>query len=160
MAKGAVGFIGLGRMGFPMARNLAAGGWRVHVSDVSSDAVKRANAVSGVTVHPAPQDVASRAGVLFSALPNDEIVLATYLGAAGVLAGARAGLVTCDCSTVTPETSQRIYAAARERQGTHLDTPMLRASPQAESGAVFFMVRGGRQALRAAQPPPDRLRPL
>src|SRR5215813_12661377 len=125
MAKGEVGFIGLGRMGFPMARNLAAAGWSVHVHDVSPDAAKRAAAVSGITVHAAPRDVAHQASVLFSALPNDEIVLGTYLGATGVLAGARAGLVTCDCSTVTPETSQRIHGTARERQITHLDTPML-----------------------------------
>src|SRR5881628_490216 len=152
MAKGEVGFIGLGRMGFPMARNLAAAGWAVHVHDVSPDAAKRAGAVSGITVHAAPREVAARAGVLFSALPNDEIVLDTYLGAAGVLAGARAGLVTCDCSTVTPETSQKIHASARGRGVTHLDTPMLGSSPQAESGEVFFMVGGERGALATVQP--------
>ena len=152
MAKGEVGFIGLGRMGFPMARNLAAAGWAVHVHDVSPEAAKRAAAVSGITVHAAPRDVAGQASVVFTALPNDEIVLATYLGPAGVLAGARTGLVTCDCSTVTPETSQRIHAAARERRATHLDTPMLGSSPQAESGEVFFMVGGEREALATVQP--------
>jgi 3-hydroxyisobutyrate dehydrogenase-like beta-hydroxyacid dehydrogenase len=152
MAKGDVGFIGLGRMGFPMARNLAAAGWAVHVHDVSPDAAKRAGAVGGITVHGAPRDVAARATVLFSALPNDDIVLETYLGGAGVLAGARAGSVTCDCSTVTPETSQRIHAAARERGITHLDTPMLGSSPQAESGEIFFMIGGDRAALPTVQP--------
>ncbi len=152
MAKGEVGFIGLGRMGFPMARNLAAAGWTVHAHDVSPDAAKRAGAVSGVSVHAAPRDVAARAGVLFTALPNDEIVLETYLGPAGVLAGARPGLVTCDCSTVTPETSQTVHAAARERGVTHLDTPMLGSSPQAESGEVFFMVGGDRETLAKVQP--------
>ena len=152
MAKGEIGFIGLGRMGFPMARNLAAAGWAVHVHDVSPDAAKRAGAASGITVHGTAHEVAARAGVLFSALPNDEIVLDTYLGAAGVLAGSRPGLVTCDCSTVTPETSQKISAAARERGVAHLDTPMLGSSPQAESGEVFFMVGGEREALATAQP--------
>jgi 3-hydroxyisobutyrate dehydrogenase-like beta-hydroxyacid dehydrogenase len=152
MAKGEVGFIGLGRMGFPMARNLAAAGWAVHAHDVSQEAAKRAAAVAGVTVHPAPRDAAARVTALFTALPNDAIVLETYLGAAGVLAGARAGLVTCDCSTVTPETSQKIHAAARERGVFHLDTPMLGSSPQAESGEVFFMVGGEREKLAAVQP--------
>jgi 3-hydroxyisobutyrate dehydrogenase-like beta-hydroxyacid dehydrogenase len=152
MAKGEVGFIGLGRMGFPMARNLAAAGWAVHVHDVSPDAVKRAAAVSGVTVHPAAREVAARVTALFTALPNDEIVLDTYLGAAGVHAGARAGLVTCDCSTVSPETSQRLHAAARQRNVAHLDTPMLGSSPQAETGEVFFMVGGEREALAKVQP--------
>ena len=152
MAKGEVGFIGLGRMGFPMARNLAAAGWAVHVHDLSPDAAKRAGAVGGITVHSAPRDVAARAAVLFSALPNDDIVVETYLGMHGVLAGARAGIVTCDCSTVTPETSQRVHAAAGERGVTHLDTPMLGSSPQAESGEIFFMVGGDRAALATVQP--------
>src|SRR5436309_903473 len=95
---------------------------------------------------------APNATVLFSALPNDEIVLDTYLGGAGVLAGARPGLVTCDCSTVTPETSQKIHAAARGRGVAHLDTPMLGSSPQAESGEVFFMVGGDRDQLATVQP--------
>ena len=152
MAKGEVGFIGLGRMGFPMARNLAAAGWTVHVYDVSPDAARRAGAVAGVSVHGTPRDVAARTTVVFSALPNDDIVLETYLGAAGVLAGARSGLITCDCSTVTPETTQRVHTAARERGVTHLDTPMLGSSPQAESGEVFFMVGGDREALTTVQP--------
>src|SRR5438045_7140055 len=152
MAKGEVGFIGLGRMGFPMARNLAAAGWAVHVHDVSPDAAKRADAVAGASAQPAAREVAARASVVSTALPNDEIVLETYLGAAGVLAGGRAGLITCDCSTVTPETSQKIHAAARERGVAHLDTPMLGSSPQAESGEVFFMVGGEREALATVQP--------
>src|SRR5205085_9685839 len=90
MAKGEIGFIGLGRMGFPMARNLAAAGWTVHAHDVSPDAAKRAGAVAGISVHAAPREVAARASVVCTALPNDEIVLETYLGAAGVLAGAPA----------------------------------------------------------------------
>jgi 3-hydroxyisobutyrate dehydrogenase-like beta-hydroxyacid dehydrogenase len=152
MAKGEVGFIGLGRMGFPMARNLAAAGWAVHAHDVSPDAAKRAGAVAGISVHAAPREVAARASVVFTALPNDEIVLDTYLGAAGVLAGARTGLITCDCSTVTPETSQKVHAAARGRGVAHLDTPMLGSSPQAESGEVFFMVGGERETLATVQP--------
>ncbi len=91
--------------------------------------------------------------MLFTALPNDDIVTETYLGAHGVVKGGAAGLVTCDCSTVSPEVSQRISAAARHKGITHLDTPMLGSSPQAESGEVFFMVGGDREAL-------DRVAPL
>src|SRR2546428_7739619 len=108
MAKGEVGFIGLGRMGFPMARNLAAAGWTVHAHDVSPDAAKRAGAVAGITVLGAPRDVAAHASVLFSALPNDEIVLDTYLGGAGVLAGARPGPGDCDRATVEPGASHEV----------------------------------------------------
>jgi 3-hydroxyisobutyrate dehydrogenase/2-hydroxy-3-oxopropionate reductase len=147
-----IGFIGLGRMGFPMARNLAAKGHTVHVFDVAAEALKRAAAVAGVRAHGAPRDVAARASVVFTALPNNDIVLETYLGPAGILAGARSGLITCDCSTVGPEISQRIHEAARARGVSHLDTPMLGSSPQAESGEVFFMVGGDRESLATVQP--------
>ena len=152
MSKGDVGFIGLGRMGFPMARNLAAGGYAVHVFDVAPEALKRAAGVSGMTPHAAPREVAAQVSVLFTALPNNDIVVETYLGASGVLAGARPGLVTCDCSTVSPEISQRIHETAKTRRVSHLDTPMLGSSPQAESGEVFFMVGGERERLATAQP--------
>jgi 3-hydroxyisobutyrate dehydrogenase-like beta-hydroxyacid dehydrogenase len=147
-----IGFIGLGRMGFPMARNLAAKGHALHVFDAATDALERAAAVPGVTARATPRDVAARAAVVFTALPNNDIVTETYLGAAGILAGARSGLITCDCSTVAPEISQRIHAEGRARGVSHLDTPMLGSSPQAESGEIFFMVGGERAALATVQP--------
>jgi 3-hydroxyisobutyrate dehydrogenase-like beta-hydroxyacid dehydrogenase len=152
MSKGDVGFIGLGRMGFPMARNLATDGYALHVYDTAPEALKRAGGVSGMTTHASPREVAAASTVLFTTLPNNDIVLETYLGSRGVLAGARPGLVTCDCSTVGPEISQRIHEAARARGVDHLDTPMLGSSPQAESGDVFFMVGGNRDRLATVQP--------
>ena len=152
-----VGFIGLGRMGGPMAKNLAQAGFSVHAFDVDAAATARLAGVSGVTTHRAPAEVAAAAAALFTALPNDDIVRATYLGDRGVLAGAKRGLITCDCSTVSPEVSQDIEAAARQRGVSHLDTPMLGSSPQAESGEVFFMVGGDRAALTAVQPMLDAM---
>ncbi len=152
MSKGEIGFIGLGRMGGPMARNLVQADYAVHVFDVDPAAAKRAAALSGVTPHGSPRAVAACATVVFSALPNDEIVTETYLGKDGVLAGAAPGLVTCDCSTVSPEVSQAIHAAAKSRGVSHLDTPMLGSSPQAESGEIFFMVGGDREKLAAVEP--------
>jgi 3-hydroxyisobutyrate dehydrogenase-like beta-hydroxyacid dehydrogenase len=152
MAQGEIGFIGLGRMGFPMARNLAAAGYAVHVHDVDAAVRTRAAALSGVTAHAAPREVAARATVVLTALPDDAIVTEVYLGGDGVLVGARAGSVTCDCSTVSAEVSQRIAAEARARGVTHMDTPMLGSAPQAESGEIFFMVGGDRTALAAIQP--------
>jgi 3-hydroxyisobutyrate dehydrogenase/2-hydroxy-3-oxopropionate reductase len=152
MSTREIGFIGLGRMGFPMARNLAAKGYTVHVFDVAPEALKRAAGVTGMTAHAAPRDVAAHASAVFTALPTNEIGLATYLGADGNRAGARPGLVTCDCSTVGPEISQRIHEAARAHGVSHLDTPMLGSSPQAETGEVFFMVGGDRERLATVQP--------
>jgi 3-hydroxyisobutyrate dehydrogenase-like beta-hydroxyacid dehydrogenase len=151
MAKN-VGFLGLGRMGFPMARNLGAAGYTVHVFDVAKAAVVRAGGQKGMVTHAAPREVASSVTVLFSALPNDDIVRDSYLGRDGVLAGAASGLITCDCSTVSPEVSQSISAAASARGVTHMDTPMLGSSPQAESGEIFFMVGGEPGAMPVIQP--------
>jgi len=152
MSKGEIGFIGLGRMGGPMARNLARAGYSVHVHDVEPAAVRRLEDATTVTAHGSPAEVAAHVTVLFTALPNDAIVTGTYLEAGGVLAGARPGLITCDCSTVSPDVSQTINAAARAKGVDHLDTPMLGSSPQAESGEVFFMVGGDRARLATAQP--------
>jgi len=147
-----IGFIGLGRMGGPMARNLAAAGYSLHVYDIDVAAATRLTPVSGITTHGSPRDVASKASVLFTALPNDEIVKGTYLGDHGILSGGRPGLITCDCSTVSPEVSQEIHAAAKARGIAHLDTPMLGSSPQAESGEIFFMVGGDQDKLAAIRP--------
>jgi 2-hydroxy-3-oxopropionate reductase len=152
MDKSPIGFIGLGRMGGPMARNLARAGYAVHVFDVDAAATKRAAAVGGITAHGSPTDVAGHAAVLFTALPNDEIVRRTYLDEDGVVARGGTNLITCDCSTVSPEVSQEIYAASRARGIAHLDTPMLGSSPQAESGEIFFMVGGDRDKLERIQP--------
>jgi 3-hydroxyisobutyrate dehydrogenase-like beta-hydroxyacid dehydrogenase len=147
-----IGFIGLGRMGGPMARNLAAAGYPVHAFDIDAAAVARLTTVSGITAQSSPRNVATSVAVLFTALPNDQIVKDTYLGDRGILAGGRPGLITCDCSTVSPQVSQDIHAAAGARGIAHMDTPMLGSSPQAESGEIFFMVGGDQDRLAAIRP--------
>ena len=88
MSTGEIGFVGLGRMGFPMARNLAAAGYRVHAYDVAPAAMRRAADVAGIVAHATPREAAAASTVVFTALPNDAVVRETYLGAAGLLAAA------------------------------------------------------------------------
>jgi len=153
MSKTTVGFIGLGRMGGPMSRNLARAGHAVHVFDTAPAALTRATAAApGIVAARSAREVAAAVSVLFTALPDDAIVTATYLGPDGILAGAHAGLVTCDCSTVSPEVTLKLHAEGGARGVVHLDTPMLGSSPQAESGEVFFMVGGDASALARVQP--------
>ena len=152
MIKGEIGFVGLGRMGFPMARNLARAGYRVHAHDVASEAMRRAAGVAGVVACTSPREVAGAATVVFTALPNDAIVRDTYLGASGLLAGGRPGLVTCDCSTVSPGVTLEVHRAAAGRGIHHLDTPMLGSTPQAESGEIFFMVGGDAAQMAVVRP--------
>ena len=147
-----VGFIGLGTMGGPMASNLAKAGVPLVVYDASSAAAAAAGKQAGVTVAVSPSDVASRVAVLFTCLPNDDIVRAVYLGANGVVSGARPGLVTCDCSTVSPEATLEVAAGVKARGVVHMDTPMLGSQPQAVSGEIFFIVGGDRDKQSAIKP--------
>jgi 3-hydroxyisobutyrate dehydrogenase len=147
-----VGFIGLGTMGGPMAANLAKAGVPTVVYDASPAAVAAAAKHPGVSAVTSPAEVAARVAVLFSALPNDDIVRAVYLGAGGVAAGGRAGLVTCDCSTVSPEATLAVGAGLEARGIVHMDTPMLGSQPQAVSGEIFFIVGGERDRLDAIKP--------
>ncbi len=137
-----VGFIGLGTMGMPMATNLAKAGVALVVHDASAKAMADAARLPGATAAPSAADVAARCAVLFTCLPNDAIVREVYLGATGVVSAARAGLVTCDCSTVSPEVTTAVHAALKARGVDHMDTPMLGSQPQAVEGQIFFIVGG------------------
>jgi 3-hydroxyisobutyrate dehydrogenase len=141
----AVGFIGLGTMGGPMAANLAKAGVPLVVFDANPAAAAATGAQPGVSVARTAAEVASRVSVLFTCLPNDAIVRAVYLGPDSVAVGGRAGLITCDCSTVSPEATLEVAAGLTARGIVHMDTPMLGSQPQAVSGEIFFIVGGERE---------------
>jgi 3-hydroxyisobutyrate dehydrogenase len=147
-----VGFIGLGTMGGPMATNLARAGTALVVYDTSAPAAAAIAKLPGVRFAGSPREVAGAASVLFTCLPNDAIVRAAYLGDDGIGSGGRPGLVTCDCSTVSAETTLEVSAALARRGITHMDTPMLGSQPQAVSGEIFFIVGGDRARLDAITP--------
>ena len=147
-----VGFIGLGTMGGPMATNLAKAGKPPVVYDASASAAAAVAKASGVTVAKSPAEVAAQVGVLFTCLPNDAIVKAVYLGPDGIASRAPAGLVTCDCSTVSPEATLEVAKAVAGRGITHMDTPMLGSQPQAVSGEIFFIVGGDESKVPAIAP--------
>jgi len=151
-AGGRVGFIGLGTMGLPMATNLAKAGVRLWVFDTDPAALQRVSALAGVSAAGSAQEVAAHADVVFTCLPNNEIVLRAYLGPNGIAAGAHAGLVTCDCSTVSPEVTVEIGKAMTPLGICHMDTPMLGSLPQAIEGQIFFIVGGDADAVPKIAP--------
>ena len=132
-------------MGGPMATNLARAGKTPVVYDMSAAATAALASLPGVTVAKGVADVAAQTSVLFTALPNDAIVRSVYLGPDGIAARGAAGLVTCDCSTVSPEATLDVAKGVAAKGITHMDTPMLGSEPQAVSGEIFFIV-GGDQA--------------
>ena len=147
-----VGFIGLGTMGGPMAQNLVKAGVSVVVHDANPNATKPFAGRPGVTVARSAADVAAGTNALFTCLPNDEIVRSAYLGTNGVAAGGARGLVTCDCSTVSPEVTVDLNRALAGQGITHMDTPMLGSQPQAVSGEIFFIVGGDQATLTTIAP--------
>ena len=146
-----IGFIGLGTMGGPMATNLARAGVTLVVHDTSEAAVQRVAALPGVSPAGSPREVASRSTVVFTCLPNDAIVREAYLGRDGIIVGGVSGLVTCDCSTVSPEATLEVSRALAAKGVTHMDTPMLGSAPQAVAGEIFFIVGGDRAKLSAIE---------
>jgi 3-hydroxyisobutyrate dehydrogenase-like beta-hydroxyacid dehydrogenase len=139
-------------MGGPMATNLAKAGKAPVVYDASAAATAALAREAGVTVAKSAADVAAQSAVVFTALPNDAIVREVYLGANGIMAGASAGLITCDCSTVSPEATEALAKTLASKGITHMDTPMLGSQPQAVSGEIFFIVGGDRSKLAAIEP--------
>jgi 3-hydroxyisobutyrate dehydrogenase len=139
-------------MGGPMASNLARAGKAPVVYDANTSASAALARLPGVTVATSVADVAAQSAVLFTALPNDAIVRAVYLGPDGIAAGAKAGLITCDCSTVSPEATLELSRALTAKHVTHMDTPMLGSQPQAVSGEIFFIVGGDQAQLATIAP--------
>lgn len=147
-----LGFIGVGRMGGPMAANLAKAGKNVIVYDTSAEAMERATNMAGISAVPNPAEVATKSEVVFTCLPNDEIVRAVYLDENGIQRGAKAGLITCDCSTVSPDVTTELHEVLGKQGIHHMDTPMLGSTPQAESGEIFFIVGGGAENMTKIAP--------
>jgi 3-hydroxyisobutyrate dehydrogenase-like beta-hydroxyacid dehydrogenase len=147
-----VGFIGLGTMGMPMATNLAKGGVPLVAHDASPAAREAAAKLPGAIAAGSVGEVAAQAAVIFTCLPNDTIVREVYLGPGGIASAARAGLITCDCSTVSPEVTTAIHAALKGRGVDHMDTPMLGSQPQAVEGQIFFIVGGEKTRLPTIAP--------
>lgn len=148
----AVGFIGLGTMGLPQALNLARAGKPVVVYDADPAAVQAAAAEAGVEAADSPRAVAERCAVILTCLPDDTAVDAVFRGEEGLLRALRAGTVTCDLSTVSPEFTEGLDAELQAAGVTHFTGPMLGSKPQAEAGKVFYILGGPAEGLAKITP--------
>ncbi|WP_419899240.1 NAD(P)-dependent oxidoreductase [Roseomonas sp. USHLN139] len=134
-----VGFIGLGRMGRPMASNLCRKGFRLTVNDINPEAVAE---LALLQARPAASiaEAAAAGQVIVTMLPNSAIVGQVVGGADGVLAHAKPGSVVLDMSTIDPETTDRLAAQAAERGIGFVDAPVGRLASHADRGESLFMV--------------------
>jgi 4-hydroxybutyrate dehydrogenase/sulfolactaldehyde 3-reductase len=134
-----IGFIGLGRMGRPMASNLRKKGFELIVHDVNPEPVRVLEGLGARTGNGAA-GVAQASDVVITMLPSSVEVEATVLGADGVLANGRPGQIVMDMSTVEPQTTDRLAAAAEARGLTVVDAPVGRLAAHADRGESLFMV--------------------
>jgi 4-hydroxybutyrate dehydrogenase/sulfolactaldehyde 3-reductase len=134
-----VGFVGLGRMGRPMASNLCSKGFQLIVHDVNPDPVRHLAAQNAQTAHTYA-DVAAAADIILTMLPNTQIVESVITGAGGILAHARAGTLIVDMSTIDPIATDRIAHAAAEKGCAFADAPVGRLASHADRGECLFMV--------------------
>ncbi|MBL8700865.1 MAG: NAD(P)-dependent oxidoreductase [Alphaproteobacteria bacterium] len=146
-----VGFIGLGVMGAPMARNIVRKGHALTVFDVNAKAVAGLVA-DGARAAATPKAVAEASEVVVTMLPDAPDVDRVALGADGILAGLKPGSVYIDMSTIDPETSRRIGAAVRRQGSDMIDSPVGKTAEHAVSGTLTLMVGGETATIARVRP--------
>ncbi len=146
-----VGFVGLGIMGKPMARNLLKAGFELIVHSRSRPPVDELVS-EGATAADSPSACASGMDAIVTMLPDSPDSEAVILGDDGVLSGARAGATIIDMSSIAPATSQRIAAACEAKGVDALDAPVSGGEPGAIAGQLAIMVGGKREAFDHCEP--------
>lgn len=146
-----LGVIGLGHMGGNMASRFLGAGFEVHGEDRSREGAQ-ALVSQGLQWQDTPREVAGAADVVFTSLPNDEVLTAVASGPDGILAGMSPGKIWVDVSTVSPrasrETAERVHATG----AAMLDAPVSGSVPQVQSGTLTIMVGGDERAYARVEP--------
>jgi 3-hydroxyisobutyrate dehydrogenase len=146
-----IGFIGLGKMGLPMARNLLAAGHAVTGYDLGTRA-REAAAAAGITIRPSIADAVRDAETVLTMLPEGRHVRGVYLDQEGILARVPAGALLIDCSTIDVDSARAVAAAATARGMAMVDAPVSGGVAGAESASLTFMVGGPNEAFARAEP--------
>jgi len=137
-----IGFIGLGNMGFPMARRLIEAKHQLVVFDTRKEVVDRLVAI-GAQAASSPKDVADRVETVMASLPSLQVSLEVATGAGGVIEGKRVKRFV-DLSTVGSQMAVRIHGILAERNIVQLDSPVSGGVGGAEKGTLAVMVSGPR----------------
>ena len=146
-----IGFIGLGIMGKPMAHNLLKAGYPLVVHNRSRAAVDELVS-AGAVAASSPAEVARRADVVITMLPDSPDVRSVVLGADGVLSGARDGSVLIDMSTIAPAVTREIAAEAAKVGVKTLDAPVSGSEQGAIGGTLAIMVGGDAAVVERCRP--------
>ncbi len=150
MAK--LGFLGLGIMGQPMARNLLRAGHQVALWSNTSEKAKELATTEKGKFCATPKEVAENAECVFLCVGDTAMSEQVNLGAGGVIEGVRAGTIVADASTIAPSGSRRIGAALAKKGAHYLDVPCTGSTPGANAGTLTFMVGGDEAILEKIRP--------
>jgi len=146
-----VGFIGLGHMGMPMARNILKKGFELHVYNRTRSKAESL-AAQGATMADSPADLTRRVDIVLACLADIPASEEVFLGKNGIVIAARPGQILADHSTVDPETSGKLYQAAKRKGAHFLDAPISGGPGGAEAATLAIMIGGDEQAFRQALP--------
>src|SRR5476649_705988 len=144
-----IGFIGLGKMGFPMARRLIEAGHNLVVFDQRKEAVDKLVAL-GAQAATSPKDVADRAETVMASLPSLQASLEVATGTDGVIEGKRVKRFV-DLSTVGSQMAVRIHDLLAKRNIVQLDSPVSGGVGGAEKGTLAVMVSGPKRSEEAVK---------
>ena len=151
MAKPIVGFIGLGIMGKPMARNLMKAGYSLVVHNRSRPSVDEL-AKEGAGIASNPQQAAAQSEVVITMLPDSPEVDQVFAGDQGVFAGVKQGTLLIDMSSISPVVARRLATEAEKLGLDMLDAPVSGGEAGAISATLSIMIGGKPSAVERAMP--------
>ena len=146
-----IGFVGLGIMGKPMAKNLIKAGCDLTVYDRNQQAVEEV-AAAGATAAKSVVELAAVADVFFTMLPNSPHVKDVLFGEGNAISALRSGATVIDMSSINPVASREFAAALAEKGVEMLDAPVSGGEPKAIDGTLAFMVGGKTEVFEKYQP--------
>ena len=148
----AIGFIGLGVMGAPMAGHLARAGHPLTLLDANADTARDLAATLGAKAASTPAEAAARSDIVITMLPNGSVVQQVALGEQGLLQGLRPGALLLDTSSSEPWLTQATGAALAAVGVTMVDAPVSGAAWGAAEAKLVFMVGGDAADLARVRP--------
>jgi len=150
MAK--LGFLGLGLMGYPMARNLLRASHDVALWSNTADKARKLASEEKGKFCDTPKQVAENADIIFLCVGDTAMAQSVMLGENGLIEGIRPGAVVGDASTISPSESRKIGDAFRAKGAEFLDIPCTGSTPGAEGGTLTFMIGGDQATYEKVKP--------
>src|SRR5919106_6962484 len=149
--KGPISFVGLGRMGGTMAARYLDAGYTVHGEARSKDGRDELLGM-GLQWRDSPRDLAESVEIVFTSIPNDNVLREVASGDDGIIAGLGPGKIWVDVSTVSPSASREVAQRVQEAGAQMLDAPVSGSVPQVRSGTLTIMVGGHKDAYDQVEP--------